>query len=136
MKKTKSRKPSTLKKSNSKKLDKQVESDLEEVELTLPQNIIDQINNLSQKKQIRLTISPSGINVPLEQILGNGSEPNIQFTNNNTNNLQTNTDNKTGTEIPRKAPPPLPNPRKLQDIPQEGENGETEKKSATNSFSS
>jgi len=128
---TKSKRNTGLKRVNSKKGGELV-SDVDQVEIALPQNTLDQITVLSQKKQLRQTVSPSGTNVPLEVLLSNGSsggEPSIQITSNNLKS--SNKDNsvppvklpprKTDEEglEPEKKVPTIPSPRdrKLPPIP-------------------
>jgi len=62
--------------------------DTDEVEITLTQNILDQINSFSQKKQLRQTVSPSGTNIPLDVLLSNGNTETTTSNNSQNNELR------------------------------------------------
>jgi len=112
----KKKKNKGMRKTFSKKL---VEDDedlnMEDVQITLQQNRLNFINVVSQRKALRSTVSPSGTNIPLEELLNSNDlneveEPNGQ-TNNNTNN--------------RRDLPPPPPPRNMNVVPPKVNNENT-----------
>jgi len=114
--KKKKKNKGSMRKTFSKKL---VEDDedlnMEDVQITLQQNRLNFINVVSQRKALRSTVSPSGTNIPLEELLNSNDlneveEPNGQ-TNNNTNN--------------RRDLPPPPPPRNMNVVPPKVNNENT-----------
>jgi len=82
--------------------------DTDEVEITLTQNILDQINSFSQKKQLRQTVSPSGTNIPLDVLLSNGNTETTTSNNSQNNELRDSQNGKNEEGQKKGPPPPVP----------------------------